>query len=100
MGVWLIRRFRALHWSSADRPGGHVTHRRGMLRGHLGVAKGAHRSRAESSMWFWRIYLGLAAASPALTWLGLAGSGPHVPSRTSASDHQSTRTGPRHRRDV
>jgi len=51
-------------------------------------------------MWFWRIYLGLAAVGLVLILLGGAGSGLHVPSRTSAADDQSTRTGPRHRRDV
>jgi len=52
-------------------------------------------------MWFWRIYLGLAAVGVVLSMLGWVAFGLlRLSSRSSAVEHQATGTGPRHRRDA
>jgi hypothetical protein len=52
-------------------------------------------------MWFWWIYLGLAAVGVALGLLGWAGSGLlRRFAGSTAEEHQAIRPGPRHRRDV
>jgi hypothetical protein len=52
-------------------------------------------------MWFWWIYLGLAAVGVVLSLLGWAGSGLlRRFARSTAEEHQAIRPGPRHRRDL
>jgi|1186.fasta_scaffold67324_2 hypothetical protein len=52
-------------------------------------------------MWFWRIYVGLAAVGVVLILLGGAGARLlRVSARSSAVEDQPTRTGARHRRAV